>query len=349
MACGGACDGKGACAWAPPTTSCGASTCAAGQLTTKSCDGSGGCSTDSTSCDHYTCNAAGTACLTFCAADAQCAGGRFCIANKCLSWVNKTSPVQNPLSSIWGAAADDIWAVGEAGTIIHYDGAGWSKVTSGTTAGLHWVWGSGKSDVWAVGTNGVVLRYKGSAWSSSTQGSSPHNCVWGTGPSNVWVSGAAVHHFDGTNWSTDTSALGHSIWGSSASDVYLVGIATGSVVYHYDGSAWSGGTNISSKYIARLFGFASNDIWAVGEPGILRYNGSTWAPMVPAPGTTDPIGVIWGSSPTDVWVGAAEVAGPMFHFDGSQWKATSAGPRNAIWGSSATDVWTVGAGIQHLE
>ena len=37
------------------------------------------------------------------------------------------SPTTKDLSEVWGSASDNIYAVGESGTIIHYDGSNWSR------------------------------------------------------------------------------------------------------------------------------------------------------------------------------------------------------------------------------
>jgi hypothetical protein len=74
---------------------------------------------------------------------------------------------------VWGSAPDDIYAVGFAGNILHYDGSSWQKMESGTTENLEGVWGfvlkddQGKvtrREVFAVGQNGIILRYDGTAW-----------------------------------------------------------------------------------------------------------------------------------------------------------------------------------------
>jgi hypothetical protein len=60
---------------------------------------------------------------------------------------------QNPLpglSGVWGSSGGDIFAVGDYGTIVHYDGTDWSPMSSGTTAWLSGVWGSSGGDVFAV-------------------------------------------------------------------------------------------------------------------------------------------------------------------------------------------------------
>ena len=36
-------------------------------------------------------------------------------------WQAMTTPVDETLLSIWGSAGDNVFAVGRAGTILHYD------------------------------------------------------------------------------------------------------------------------------------------------------------------------------------------------------------------------------------
>jgi len=78
---------------------------------------------------------------------------------------------------IWGNASDNIYVVGEDGTIVHYDGTStggiqWKRMTSPTAQLLRAVWGvprvaqAGVSErMVAVGNNGEMLEYVGGAWS----------------------------------------------------------------------------------------------------------------------------------------------------------------------------------------
>jgi hypothetical protein len=63
-----------------------------------------------------------------------------------------------PLTGVWGGADDDVYAVGEAGGIHHYDGASWSPMTSPLSSNLSAVHGTATS-VFAVGDSGTILRY----------------------------------------------------------------------------------------------------------------------------------------------------------------------------------------------
>lgn len=81
--CLGSCDGSGACAFPDATKSCGATTCAAGELSIGSCDAQGGCKVDKKSCGGLAC-ADGSSCKTSCAQDADCLGTDVtCLAGVC--------------------------------------------------------------------------------------------------------------------------------------------------------------------------------------------------------------------------------------------------------------------------
>lgn len=88
-----------------------------------------------------------------------------------------TTPGDETIFGIWGASADDIWAVGgdldadRAGVIWHYDGADWtaldvSAIDATGLPTLYKVWGRDAGDVYAVGSEGVILHYDGAAWTA---------------------------------------------------------------------------------------------------------------------------------------------------------------------------------------
>jgi hypothetical protein len=60
---------------------------------------------------------------------------------------------------LWGASHSDVFAVGQFGVIVHYDGSAWSVMSAPTGSSLNAVWGASSTDVFAVGQNGFVLHY----------------------------------------------------------------------------------------------------------------------------------------------------------------------------------------------
>jgi hypothetical protein len=157
------------------------------------------------------------------------------------------------LLGVWASSDSDAFAVGDFGTILHYDGKAWTPMSSGTKLDIVDVWGSSASDVFAVGDGGTVLHYDGKAWSPMNGGTSKSlSCLWspratsGTGNSGSDVftvgKGGAILHYDGKAWSpmsSGTSTDLNMVWGSSGADVWAVGGEPVAVILHYDGSAWS--------------------------------------------------------------------------------------------------------------
>ena len=81
------------------------------------------------------------------------------------TWQNPL-PQGNNLTAVWGSSGSDVFAVGDLGTILHYDGSSWSAMSSGTTNDLWGVWGSSGSNVFAVGDFGTILHYGNELFSS---------------------------------------------------------------------------------------------------------------------------------------------------------------------------------------
>ena len=55
------------------------------------------------------------------------------------------------------AAPEDVFAVGEDGAILHYDGTEWTLMTP-TDRTLLGIWSSSGSDAFAVGNGGIILH-----------------------------------------------------------------------------------------------------------------------------------------------------------------------------------------------
>lgn len=59
-----------------------------------------------------------------------------------LSGLASPDPI-GPLNKVWGRAANDVYAVGEGGTVLHFDGVAWSVLDSGVSRFLFTVHGGG--------------------------------------------------------------------------------------------------------------------------------------------------------------------------------------------------------------
>ncbi len=147
------------------------------------------------------------------------------------------SPAPTILSAIWGSKIDNIFIVGDGGTIYRggVDVVGkWThtKLTSGTQRKLYAIWGSGPDDIYVVGGRGKILHSTdGTTWVSQESGTKENlYAVWGSGPKDVYAvgrGGTILHTSDGgAKWVTQksgtTEAL-HAIAGRSADEIFIVG------------------------------------------------------------------------------------------------------------------------------
>ncbi len=72
--------------------------------------------------------------------------------------------VEGRLDAVWGSGPEDLFAVGNRGLILHYDGDRWVHMDSGCDDGLRAVGGTAGDRVVAVGYGGAVVRYDGERW-----------------------------------------------------------------------------------------------------------------------------------------------------------------------------------------
>lgn len=201
-----------------------------------------------------------------------CAGSAACA-------IPKVTDVNSHLESMWAFSPTDIWAVGHAGTFLHYDGVAWKpyefSLASKPTSDFYGVWGSTPDDVWAVGTFGAIQHYDGMKWSAATS------------PTNLALYG---------------------VWGISRTEVYAVGqspsagIAQGTFL-RYNGSSWSSITTAGLDTLNSVWADNSSDstlVYACGNNGLLvRYDPSKspqWASIIS--NTTNNLNGIWGTRST---------------------------------------------------
>jgi hypothetical protein len=279
-------------------------------------------------------------------------------------WTPMESGTTFSLLSVWGSSATDVFATGEPGgaftsTIFHYDGQAWSQQSVQDGVTLYGLWGSSAADVYAVGSDGLGrFEYQG-----------------------------AIFHYDGITWTgIPPTGIGlgevvlYSVWGSSPTDVYVVGEdfigAPTALVAHFDGNGWSRVQlpEMLTRILFDVHGTSGQDVWAVGyhdlefflrtsaappslrmrgavrqvqevQGIILHYNGTDWTEF----GTPEQdllFNGVWSAAPNDVFaVGQRGLRAAAYHFDGTAWTRMEVPPVGQlydVWGTSGTDVYAVG-------
>jgi hypothetical protein len=127
-----------------------------------------------------------------------------------------------------------------------------TKSATGITKNIYSIWGTAKDDIWAVGQSGNILHWDGYCWLDYQNYLDPKKpipnfaAIDGTQSNDIWMAGdeKSVFHWDGVALTTPSmfSFLPGSIQSVRAfapKDVWMTGYSGDSfVLYRWNGSAW---------------------------------------------------------------------------------------------------------------
>ena len=155
-------------------------------------------------------------------------------------WSNVTVPDLkhdgvHALFKVWGTASDNVYMVGQNGTILHWNGSKLVDETPDTDKDLISLWGTGEDNILVVGGrgNGVLARWDGESW--STHSLAPllgMNGIWVRDRKHAWITGArgTIAHVDPTADTieptverVDTRRDFHAIFGLAGDGLFAVG------------------------------------------------------------------------------------------------------------------------------
>ena len=220
-------------------------------------------------------------------------------------WANEFRPGSSGLGggviACWGTSSNDMFFVGKNGSISHFDGTTFTKMTSPTTKDLRSVWGTSHNDVWAAGFNyttaeSVLLHYNGSIWTEQNLKEigdiRPFNHalgeVWATDSAEhkiVIASGSLLHRkTDNGPWRSDSGYVKNyvgggsfiGLWhtnGNNINDFCTAG--DGGFISHWNGKTWKRYDEVYNSgdpmYITNAMSMKGNTICMVG-----KRNGTCW-------------------------------------------------------------------------
>src|SRR5206468_808968 len=95
------------------------------------------------------------------------------------TWTPNPTSYNNSIRAIWGAAANDVWAMGDS-TAFHWNGSSWTSQI-GLGGAFQGAWGTDASHIWAVTDQGQVYKWNGAMWrAEQTDVQGGLFGVWGT-------------------------------------------------------------------------------------------------------------------------------------------------------------------------
>jgi hypothetical protein len=157
------------------------------------------------------------------------------------------------LHAAWGMDADDLWVVGEQGTILHFDGQTvqpYPTLTSRTLGAIH---GSARDDVWAISYQDV-LHWNGRQWRQvqpvPASQSTDLTAICCLAPDEVYVGGRiwqqsrgpVIWRHDGQTWqpmlleNVTASESIRRIWRPGPGYPLLADL--GNAIYELEGDSW---------------------------------------------------------------------------------------------------------------
>ena len=228
------------------------------------------------------------------------------------------------LNDIFVLDGEHMWAVGDSGTIVFYDGTEWRAQNSGTGENLRGVFALDLKNVWAVGDKGTVL----------------------------FCNAAAVE----PTWEQQESGTSHGLNGvsgvmSMADAPYLWAVGNEGTIIFYDGSEWRDEKSGTSRLLRGVSALSTEQAWAVGNGGTILHRkseegGAIWVPE--ESGTTSAslygVSVMNGDN---VWAAGVTIGNKemILFYDGEKWSTSYSGDSGTIYDVKALGedrVWASG-------
>ncbi len=195
-------------------------------------------------------------------------------------WRLDGAQIERDLRGVWATPdgggdglGTRVWAVGEGGTILLFNGQngqGWTEQTSFTDKTLTAVSGVTGTDVWAVGEDGAVRHWDGLAWRPVDAPEDDYEAVLAT-PDFVFAAGAVrLRKLDRTTgvWSLEGAPAVQNVRGLMRWNDQVLALGTGRI-FAYDGAQWRNVPTETSATLRAGIVRADGDLVVVGDAGTL--------------------------------------------------------------------------------
>ena len=289
------------------------------------------------------------------------------------SFGTSADPAQRVITAELRLESSTVFAVGDNGTIIQWNGSAWTASSSGiTNRDLFGVHCATSNSCWAVGESGTIRYWDGSSWSGQNSNTSydlhsvactpddPAHCFAAGGQSFFIFHWGVIQYWNGSSWSNSetisTLFTDYSFKDLSCPSTVCYATSANGYITRYNGG-WSNdvsGTGISMNGIDC---WSDIDCWAVGDNSgtkwnINRRNSGGWNLNSYNVGNqaNQPLNTISCIADDDCWAaGNHDAARFVFgHWNGSNWSditynnGSSRENINGIHCAASNDCWAVG-------
>lgn len=289
-------------------------------------------------------------------------------------WEALQEDLPGVLLSINGTSSRDVWTVGANGgggpEVHRWDGSAWAALDPGVSQNLWWVFTRGDQAVWLTGEQGTILRYDRGAGVFATV-ASPTTAtlfgVWGAsddvlysvggfvGPHDgaagviLRIDGGAATAVTGLPAEVDRDEVYFKVWGSSATDVWVIGDHGG--LLHWDGQGWTHRVMPDAPRLVTISGSGTDDRVVVGgasQGAIFQWTDGAWEDV--SPSHLPPLnGVFVGANGT---AAATGFFGTALERTGGAWTALPPAERAHDWHAAWVDengaIYAAGGDLMNL-
>ncbi len=213
---------------------------------------------------------------------------------------------------VFGFDGGDVFFTGSGGTILRYRNAAFERMTTPRSGIIFGLWGAAPDDLWAVGKgddgHGIVWRYDGATWHDAAMPPALPALVLkvhGQRADDVWIScadGVALH-WDGAALTRMPTGVTSSLFSivTTPDLVVAVGGDTGAgEIVEYEGAGWT--TQPSLITVAwRGAAAGAHKVYAVGEAGTVGQRTSTGWSLLDRPVTNVNFHAAWVDQRGELW------------------------------------------------
>lgn len=262
-----------------------------------------------------------------------CSGSGWCAVSRL--------PHGNVLRDVDGSGPDDVWVVGGAATVQHWDGQLLVSEQLDVDAGLAAVVVAEPGQPCVAGTGGVVWCREDGAWRDvSPPGTedlvalarTPGGVLWAVGPGAVWSR-------EGSAWTRHPG--GATALAAPADDHVWLADPTSAVLRRWDGEGFvevpvaTGILDVAAAGPDEVYALTRSDLWRGGPDG---FEAMELPPLLN-------LRILYALHVIGPGHLLLDVHADLLELDAGAWSVRQSGwwDRKALWGSDAGDAWLVDA------
>jgi len=224
---------------------------------------------------------------------------------------------------VFGFSGGPVYMGGDGGMILRYQGGSFTRMATPGTDTVFGIWGAAANDMWAVGgatggSNGAFAwRLQGDSWvvapgfPADLAATDAMWKIYGRGVNDAWMVGTSgkIVKWDGTSLTKMTTGAGESLFTVHADArrfVAVGGFGTGKILEN-DGSGWH---DASPSGAPGFIGVCLSDHgdYAVGQEGVVyTRDGSRWSAVDTGFNIDESLHSVWVDPSGGVWAVGGQV------------------------------------------